>query len=148
MPRIKRTVFFSVVLAGALIALVTVALASSPKPGAQFTGETGHHKYVLTLYAECFTNGCKRTTTIGVQVTTGKASKPNGKCVYGTWQLGDAKLKKHKFTSRGDVTDHGKDHLVKVTGTFTSATKVHGKVFGPKICGGTSSYTLHATKAG
>jgi hypothetical protein len=137
------------VLAGALAALVAGALAySNPMAGSQFTGESGHHRYGVALYPKCFSTGCKKATTVDVQVTVGSPKTPNGKCVYGTWQLANAKLKHHKFKSTGEIGGHGNLYVVKVTGVFTSSVKVHGTIYGPNICGGKSSYRLQAKTAG
>jgi hypothetical protein len=139
---------FLVVVSGTsalMIVIVTIAMAVGLVPGTNFTGQTGHRHYTVNLSPECFTNGCTKATTIGVQVTTGNAKHPGRKCVYGDFQLPNAKLVRGSFFTKGQVGDVTRTYTVKVYGTFTTPTRVHGAVVGPAICGGKDRYRLTET---
>jgi hypothetical protein len=130
------------VTAGATVLFVAIALAVELKAGTRFTGESKHKHYGVTLLPECFGSACPKATTIAVQVTIGNAKHPGGKCIYGTFQLSSAPLHNGKFTSTGDAFAGSRTFKLKVTGIFTSSSRVHGTVTGPKVCGGIDGYRL------
>jgi hypothetical protein len=130
------------VSAAATILFVTIALAVKLKAGTTFSGPSKHKHYGLMLLPQCFGSACPKATTIGVQVTIGNAKHPGAKCIYGTFQLSNAPLHNGRFTSTGDAFAGSRTFKLKVTGTFSTPTTVHGTVTGPKACGGTDAYHL------
>jgi hypothetical protein len=143
-----RTVRLLLALAVALGLATAVAAAAVPV-GATYDGTSSHKRYAVRVLTQCFTSGCHRATTIAVQVTTGNAKRPNAACVYGTFQLGSAKLRKGEtFSASGSFIGHGRVFGLKATGKFVSSHAVKGKISGPKVCGGTQTYKAVWTPGG
>jgi hypothetical protein len=141
--RIFRRCLVAVFLtAASTILLVTIALAVKLVPGSTFTGQSKHKHYGITLQPECFSSGCTKVTSVGVQVTIGNPKHPGGTCIYGTFQLGNARLHGGSFSSSGEAFAGARTFKLKVIGKFTSSTRVHGTVFGPKVCGASDTYRL------
>lgn len=129
-----------------LSAVVTVAYAATPKLGSIFMGSSAHKRYALSIQARCSGN-CKKATRVGIQVTAGNPKHRGGKCPYGVYQLNSATIKDGKFSVKGRFLAKGKLGF-EVSGTFTSVTKVRGRISGPKACGGSEGYSLKAGGAG
>lgn len=134
---------YKLTLAVALLLVLSVAAVAfaGPKVGARFTGPSAHKHYVVTVLPTCATAGCKKATSVIIQVTTGKPTRPNGKCPYVTNQLPNAVLKHGSFSSSGEFIIAGKDVTFKLTGKF-AGDAVSGSVSGPKVCGGNDTYSV------
>jgi hypothetical protein len=139
-------------LVAVCVALGTLAAASTAvtlSVKSSFIGTSKHKHYGVTLRPECFTIGCKKATTLGIQVRTGNIKHPAGKCVYAVFQLPNAPIRRNgKFTVTGDASTVATSFKLKVSGVFLSPRKVRGTVTGPKVCGGSDTFRLTASKAG
>ena len=132
-----------------LVGLVTAALAVNVSVAATFSGASKHKHYRVRVVPQCFTGGCMHATSVEVQVTTGSAAHPAASCVYGTFQLPNAKLRRDgRFTATGQASTVTTTFTLKVSGVFTSAHRLHGTVLGPADCGGSDSFHLTATPVG
>src|SRR5581483_3531888 len=128
--------------------MIAMALAVTLSVTSVFTGASKHKHYGVNVVPQCFTTGCVNATTVAVQVTTGKARHPAAKCVYGTFQLPNAKIHRNgTFMARGDGSTVSKRFKLQVSGVFTSPRNVHGTVIGPKVCGGSDTFRLKASPA-
>ncbi len=131
---------------GVLVCLPAAAGAVSLAVSLRFTGTSKHRHYGITLLPECFTTGCTKATTLGVQITTGRPKHPAAKCVYGTFQLPNTKIRKNgAFSITGEGSTVSRTFKLRVSGVFTSPRRVHGTIAGPKACGGTDRFRLTAT---
>ncbi len=142
MRMFRRFLVVVSVTAAATIAIVTLAMAVSVPVTTTFTGASKHKHYVVNLVPECFTSGCTRATTIAVQVTTGSQKHPAAKCVFGTFQLPNAKLHRGRFSAGGRFLAGSRTITIKASGVFTTSTRAHGTVTGPRACGATDSFRL------
>ena len=134
--------------AAAVVATVTIAMAVNLTPGTSYIGQSKHHHYTINLLPECFTSGCTRATTIGIQITTGNAKRPAARCVYGTFQLANAKLHRGKFSAKGQFLAANKLFTLAVSGKFVSAHRAYGTITGPKRCGGVEGFRVTGPTTG
>lgn len=143
----RRSLVVVSATAATTVALVTIAMAGSIVAGFSFTGTSKHKHYGVTLLPQCFTSGCTRATTIGVQITTGNPKHAAGRCVYGTFQLPNAKLRNGRFAVTGQASAGNKLITLKASGRFTTPRRAHGTVTGPRVCGGTDTFRATETLA-
>ena len=118
-------------LAGALaavLALAAAAAAAIPLAGAQYTGPSAHHSYVLTLSPYCSTAGCKNPPLLSITLTTpGKGRCPSGNWTFGLNGAGTP-LKDGAFSASGYFSQTLPQRKFTVTGSFSSSRTVHGNV--------------------
>jgi hypothetical protein len=129
----------------AVLTVVAVATAAVIKPGTSISGQSTHQRYGLYFYGECLTNGCKQSTSVSINVTSGNPKKPHARCPYATFSVPGGTLKHGSFSASGVFSTDGL--TFKVTGTFASATSVRGTVSGNHGCG-TDAFRLTAPAAG
>jgi hypothetical protein len=129
--------------------------ASADAVSAQFAGTSAHHRYRLLVFlAQPIAKG---SDYLEIQVTTDN----NRECASSTYFFPITVLRGHEFAVKADfatqdlTTANGKNfsqtpggadfaasgrvHGLTPTG---EATRVSGVITGPRVCGGTDSYTL------
>jgi hypothetical protein len=127
-----------------VLVLATAALAAvTPKNNENFIGLSAHGKfgiYVHTLCSvsstSCVPTSDHKTGAVGVGLLLG--NKPTRKCGdVGIEEEFGIPLKGSRFSQVAGTAGI----TFTITGTFTSATRVTGKIIAPAGCGGTDSYT-------
>jgi hypothetical protein len=136
--------FLGVLAVFGVLVLTTPALAAAtPENNENFIGLSAHGKFGIYIHTLCSASDTtcvpvsdRKTGAVGVGLLVG--NKPTRKCGdAGIEEEFGIPLKGASFSQVAGATGIS----FKITGTFTSPTRVTGTIVAPAGCGGTDTYT-------